>query len=96
MINGINLAHDILWRGKSDRGMGLPDVVLYYRAMALVRILNWCHDYSNKLWVSLEQTLAGRKLAGTLWIPSADRGLSKWMSPLTQNTLKIWDKLNQL
>ena len=40
--------------------------------------------------------MAARKLAGAPWIPSADRGLSKWTSPLTHNTLKIWDKINQL
>lgn len=39
--------------------------------------------------------MAGRKLAGIPWIPSTDRGLSKWTSPLTKSTLLIWDKLNQ-
>lgn len=72
--------------------MGLPDVALYYRAMSLVRILNWCHDSAKKIWVSIEQIMAGRKLAGIPWIPSTDRGLSKWTSPLTKSTLLIWDK----
>ena len=75
--------------------MGLPDVTSYYRAMALVRILNWNHDHSTKTWVKLEQTMAGRNLAGAPWIPKTERGLSKWMSPLTNNTLRIWDKINQ-
>lgn len=44
--------------------MGLPDIALYYKAMVLVRIMNWCHDASNRAWVLMEGSLAGRNLAG--------------------------------
>lgn len=67
-------AYDILCRSKLE-GVGLPDVALYYKAMALVRILNWCHDSSNKIWVSLEKTMAGRNLVAAPWILTLSRGL---------------------
>lgn len=89
------LAYDILRRSKVEGGMRLPDISFYYRAISLVRILNWCHDSQNKLWVPLEKIMAGRNLAGAPWIPSTLRGLSKWTSPLTQNFLSVWDKLNK-
>lgn len=34
------LSYDILRRHKSEGGLGLPDINLYYKAMALVRIMN--------------------------------------------------------
>lgn len=64
--------------------MGLPNVALYYKAMTLVSIMNWCHDSLNKLWVPLEKTLAGRNLAGAPWILAKSRGLSDWVSPITR------------
>lgn len=74
--------------------MGLPDIATYYRAMALVRIMNWCHDSVSKLWVHLEKTLAGRNMVGAPWILASYRGLSEWISTLTKTTLSIWDRLN--
>lgn len=58
------LAYDILRRNKAERGLGLPDIALNYKAMTLVRILNWCHDAQNKLWVQVEKSMTGRNLAG--------------------------------
>lgn len=89
------LAYDTLRRNKAEGGLGLPDIALYYKAMALVQILNWCHDTHKKLWVQVEKSMVGRDLAGAPWIQSLSRGLSQWKSPLTQNTLEVWDKLNK-
>lgn len=89
------LAYEILCRSKLEGGVGLPDVVLYYKAMALMHILNWCHDSSNKMRVSLEKTMAGRNLVGAPWTPTITRSLSDWTSPLTRNSLSVWDKLNK-
>lgn len=88
------LAHEILWKPKREGGVGLLDIAFYYRAMALVHIMNWCHDSASKIWVPLEKTLAGRNLAGALWIPVSYRGLSEYASPLTKTTLSIWDRMN--
>lgn len=63
--------------------------------MTLVRILNWHHDTSSKLWVPLEKLMAGMNLAGPPWIPSTSRGLSDWTFPLTRSTLNVWDRLNR-
>lgn len=81
------MSFDILRRPKVDGEVGFSDVMLYYKAMALVRILNWRHDVTTKLWIPLEKMMAGRILAGAWWIPSSDRGLSDWSSPLTDHTL---------
>lgn len=72
----------------------LPDIALYYRAMPLGCILNWCHDSPYKAWVWIAESLVGRNLAGAPWIPSKARGLSKWISPLTLNTL-VWDRMHK-
>lgn len=80
------LAYEILRRPKREVGVGLPDIVSYCRAMALVCIMNWYHDHASKLWVPLEKTLAGRNLARTPWIPASYRGLSEHVSPLTKTT----------
>lgn len=90
------ISYEILRRQKEEGGLGLPDVNLYYKAMALVRILNWRHDTANKIWVNLEKTIAGRDLEGAPWIPTANRGLSEWTSPMTKTTLSVWDKANAL
>lgn len=87
------LAYDIMCRSK---WVGLPDIALYYKSMLLVRILNWCHDTTNEIWVSLEKTMAGRNLAGAPWIPRISRSLSEWTSPLTLASLSIWDKMNAM
>ena len=89
------LAYEMLRRPKGEGGVGLPDIGIYYRAMALVRIMNWCHDTDSKGWVQVEKTLAGRDLAGAPWIPVAYRGLSEYVSPLTKTTLTIWDRMNK-
>lgn len=69
------LARSILRKWKDDGGLGLPNINLYYKAMALVCILNWHHNFADKLWVPLEKTLAGRNLAEAPWVPSTARGL---------------------
>lgn len=38
------------------------DVALFYKAMPLVRFLNWCHDSSSKMWVFREDN--GREESG--------------------------------
>lgn len=89
------IAYDILRRSKGEGGIGLPDMALYYRAISLVCILNWCHDNASKAWVSLEKTMAGRNLAVAPWILTASRGLSRWTSPITQGCLLVWDKMKK-
>lgn len=63
--------------------------------MVLVCILHWCHDVVNEAWVPLKVNIAGRNQAGAPWIPARVGGLSKWTSPLTRNTLAVWDRINK-
>lgn len=87
------LAYSILRRQKQGRGLGLPDINLYYKAMTLVCILNWHNNSKDQIWVTLEKTIDCHNLIGAAWVLAEARGLSSWMSLFVLATLKIWDQL---
>lgn len=45
--------------------------------------------------ISRKKTLPSRNLAGAPWIPVKSRGVSDWTSPLTRNSLSVWDRMNK-
>lgn len=49
--------------------MGVPVIPKYYEAIALQQILDWHYSVSTKLWVSLENFLAGSNLSHAPWLP---------------------------
>lgn len=61
----------------------------------MVCILNWHHNSKDKIWVTLEKSLAGRNLGGAPWIPKVAIGLSTWTSLFTLATLQVWDQVNR-
>lgn len=88
------VAMTLLQRSKRHGGLGLPNILHYYQAIALQHLLDWKFHTSSKLWVSLEKTIAGRNLVYAPWVPMGDRCLSEWVSPLTTHSLTVWDRLN--
>lgn len=60
-------------KGWGGRGLGLPDIRCYYRAIVLQCILNWRFHIRSKMWVSLEKSLAGRNLYAP-WLYWEHRG----------------------
>lgn len=47
---------------KKKRGMALPDVSRYYKAITLARLVEWANLNTKKRWVKMEDTLYGTQL----------------------------------
>lgn len=86
----LHLSYYPMYRTKANE-----DLFLYYQATALLRIVNWNLHTRDKLWVSLEKTMARCKFAHAPWLPHTFRGLSDLVSPLSAATLTIWDGLSR-
>lgn len=89
-----------VWQGKSSRlkrsllqrpklrgGVGLPDPALYYLAVHMNRVVDWCRHSPQKLWVRLEQELVPIPLAGLPWSGSRFSQFSS-PHPLIEPTLQ--------
>lgn len=59
------LAYTVLCKQKLDSDLSLPNIALYYKVMALVCIVNWHHNSTEKLWVPLEKAM-GQNCSRTL------------------------------
>lgn len=83
ICNGRNLriASRLLSHPREAGGLGLPDIRMYYQAIAFQRILDWRFHTQTKIWVSLEKYLAGRNLSYAPWLAREYRGLSDFTSP---------------
>lgn len=61
------LKRSLLQRPKLRGGVGLPDPALYYTAVHMNRIVDWCRHSSHKLWIGLEQETIQFPIEGLPW-----------------------------
>lgn len=87
------IKHDTMILPKVRGGAGVPDASIYHKAAVLVRIVDWFHHSSSKLWVQLEKYLNEADLCALPWTPMAGRGDGLFSTALTRQTLQIWDRM---
>lgn len=86
------VARSVLLRHKLNGGLGIPSFLHYYHAARLAQATLYHSRNETPIWVSLEAIdLHPITVTNLLWLPPAARGAIT--NPITQCTLKHWDRL---
>lgn len=86
------VARPVLLRHKLNGGLGITNFLHYYHAARLAQSILYHSKTETPLWVSLEAIdLHPITVTNLLWLPPAARGTIT--NPITQCTLKLWDRL---
>uniref|UniRef100_A0A8C5PIJ7 Reverse transcriptase domain-containing protein n=1 Tax=Leptobrachium leishanense TaxID=445787 RepID=A0A8C5PIJ7_9ANUR len=83
----------VMCRPKSQGGLALPDIRLYYYASQLTRILDWMSPTSTKRWLDLETKLASIPLWAMPWLIPGHLPPSYKTTPTLAGTVSIWHRL---
>uniref|UniRef100_A0A8C5N2I9 Reverse transcriptase domain-containing protein n=1 Tax=Leptobrachium leishanense TaxID=445787 RepID=A0A8C5N2I9_9ANUR len=87
------LRFSVLCRPKEAGGMALPDLLTYYRATQLNRLVDWSSAAGGSGWLDLEGTDLGVPLWTLPWLPHQGVPNTARTHPLIGNTLRLWDRL---
>lgn len=86
------VARSVLLRSKPNGGLGIPKFQHYYQAARLAQTALYHSKLEIPLWVSLEAIDSfPLTITNLLWLSPASRGPIS--NPITQHTLRLWDKL---
>uniref|UniRef100_A0A8C5MGZ6 Reverse transcriptase domain-containing protein n=1 Tax=Leptobrachium leishanense TaxID=445787 RepID=A0A8C5MGZ6_9ANUR len=83
----------IMCRSKSQGGLALPDIRLYYYAAHLTRILDWMSPASTKQWIDLETELAATPLWVLPWLIPGHLPHTCKTTLTLASTVSIWHRL---
>uniref|UniRef100_A0A8C5LT99 Reverse transcriptase domain-containing protein n=1 Tax=Leptobrachium leishanense TaxID=445787 RepID=A0A8C5LT99_9ANUR len=83
----------VLCRPKEAGGMALPDLLTYYRAAQLNRLVDWSSATGRRGWLDLEGTDLGVPLWTLPWLPHQAVPNAARTHPLIGTTLRLWDRL---
>lgn len=84
----------MLRRTQAAGGVGLPDLLLYYKAAQLRVLVEWVKDDSEKHWFKMDRGVTGRTIWDLIWRPKVDRPANVYLSTPTRTTLKVWDSVS--
>lgn len=68
--------------------MAFPDLIQYYQAVHLARVLDWCRDGGQKAWVAIEQSCTQIPLQSVPWLRLRSLGTLRH-HPLIGATLRV-------
>uniref|UniRef100_A0A803KCX1 Reverse transcriptase domain-containing protein n=1 Tax=Xenopus tropicalis TaxID=8364 RepID=A0A803KCX1_XENTR len=83
----------ILYRSKTEGGLGLPNFQLYHQACVLQRIIDWTYHEHYKEWISIEQSFAEQPLRLLPWLVPKHRQSLRHEHFLLEYALDTWDSL---
>lgn len=89
------LKRSLLQRPKLRGGVDLPDPALYYTAVHMNRVVDWCRHSSHKLWIGLEQETVPFPIEGLPW-NGTHSSRSSPSHPLLEPTLQELRRYFQL
>lgn len=83
-----HLSYQLLAMPKTQGGMAFPDLIQYYQAVHLARVLDWCRGGGQKAWVAIEQSCTQIPLQCVPWLRLGPLGTLRH-HPLIGATLRV-------
>lgn len=77
----------------TEGGLGIPNLVDYFRATQIRFMLEWHREESEKQWLFQDAAISGVGLAVVPFYPKAHRPQTLRGSPITNRTLCMWDEV---
>lgn len=85
----------LISRKRQHGGLTAPDILRYYKAVTIARMIEWTKENKEKKWIEMENTLSKTTLHKNIWISNKHRVLDSNTHEVTKNVFRIWDALHR-